>query len=98
LRAIDVGTFFLPIYILVLIFLLIDLALSFFKGYYAFGKGKVIDDGWSVVKNYLKTQFYIDFIVISVYSIPLFHEDFALNFMQLIPAALIWIKKFKYQR
>ena len=98
LRAADVGTIYLPIYIIVLIFLVIDLVLSFFKGYYAFGKGKIVDDGWMVVNNYLRTQFYFDFLVVSIYTIPLFHEDFGLNFMQLVPAALIWIKKFKYQR
>ncbi len=32
-----------------------------------------------------------------VYLIPTAHDDFYLNFLQFIPAGLIWIKKFKYQ-
>jgi len=45
----------------------------------------------------MKTQLYFDVIVWVIYIIPLIHEDYALNFMQLITAGIIWIKKFKYQ-
>lgn len=72
-RAIDLGTIYLPIYVVILIFLVVDMVLSFFKGYYAFGKGKVIDDGLLVAVNYLKSQFYIDFLVVGIYIIPLVH-------------------------
>lgn len=36
-------------------------------------------------------------VVLAVYIVPLFHQDYELNFLQLIPGALIWKKKFKYQ-
>jgi hypothetical protein len=80
-----------------LIFLAIDSASNFFKGYYAFGRGKVIDDFQKILPHYLKGQFIFDVIVWFIYLIPLIHQDYALNFLQLIPGALIWVKKFKYQ-
>jgi len=67
--------------------------LSFFKGYYAFGKGKVIDNPKNIALNNLKTQFPFDIIVIIMYTIPLIYKDHLTNFLQLIPAGLIWIKK-----
>ncbi len=35
--------------------------------------------------------------MVAIYIVPLIHQDYGLNYMQLIPGALIWIKKFKYQ-
>jgi hypothetical protein len=87
----------LPIYLTILALLAVDIFFSFFKGFYAFGKGKVIDDGVQVAMNYLKFQFPFDIIIVILYIIPLIHQDRSLNFVQLIPAALIWIKKFKNQ-
>lgn len=74
-----------------------DIILSFFKGYYAFGKGRVIDDPKKVAMNYLTNQFPFDFIVVALYIIPLVFQDRVINFLQLIPAGLIWVKKFRNQ-
>lgn len=84
-------------YFSLLAVLVIDILLSFFKGYHAFGKGKVIDDGYLVARHYLFTQFFFDLAVVFFYLIPLIHESFALNFLQFIPLILIWIKKSKCQ-
>ena len=48
------------------------MVLSFFKGYYAFGRGKVIDDKYLVAKKNLITQFPFDILVILFYITPLF--------------------------
>ena len=77
--------------------LVLDMAINFLKGYYAYGKGKVVEDPIKIAKHYLTTQFPIDFIVVVIYIIPRIHQSLALNFLQLIPATLIWIKKFQYQ-
>ena len=34
--------------------LVIDIIINFHKGYYAFGRGKVIDDHYLIIKHYLK--------------------------------------------
>ena len=62
------------------------------------GKGRTIDNLKKIVLNYLKTQFYFDILVLGTYIVPLFVQSFGLNFLQLLPALLLWIKKFKYQR
>lgn len=84
-------------YIIVVLFLGFDIALSFFKGYYSFGQGKVVDDWNQIIRNYLKTQFFFDATVFLVYIIPLITQTFAIDFVQLISGGLIWVKKFKYQ-
>lgn len=71
--------------------------LCFFKGYYSFGRGKVIDDWNEIINNYLWTQFYFDLIVFVIYLIPLLYISKTVNFLQLISGGLLWIKKFKYQ-
>lgn len=75
----------------------VDIFLSFFMGYYAFGKGRVVDDPVKVCLYYLKHQFLIDLLVVLLYSIPLIYQSFGLNFLQLLTAGLLWFKKFKYQ-
>lgn len=84
-------------YILVVLFLGFDIVLSFFKGYYSFGQGKVIDDWSQIKRNYLRTQFFFDITVFVVYIIPLITQSFDINFIQLISGGLIWVKKFNYQ-
>jgi hypothetical protein len=66
-------------------------------GYYAIGKGKVVDDPVKIVIYYLKHQFVFDAITVLLYSVPLIYQSFGLNFLQLVTAGLLWIKKFKYQ-
>ena len=61
-----------PLYILLFFLLAIDIILSFFKGYYAYGRGKVVDDKYLVALKYLKTQFPFDIVVSLVYITPLF--------------------------
>jgi hypothetical protein len=79
-------------------FMLVDILINFFKGYYNFGKGKIIDKPDKIVRNYLRSQFLFDILMIILYSIPLFYQSIDLNFLQLLTAGLVWIKKFKYQR
>ena len=47
-------------YSLLLVCLAVDIVINFHKGYYAFGRGKVIDDHDLIVKHYLKIHFPID--------------------------------------
>ena len=61
-----------PIFIIIAALLVVDMVLSFFKGYYAFGRGKVIDDKYLVAKKYMITQFPFDILVIVFYITPLF--------------------------
>ena len=61
-----------PFYILLFILLVIDIFLSFFKGFYAFGRGKVVDDKYQVAKKYLISQFPFDFVVAMFYLTPLY--------------------------
>jgi hypothetical protein len=57
----------------------------------------VIDD-WNMIKHkYLRSQFPIDIIVLTIYTLPLIYNDYHVNFLQLIPGILLWLKKFKYQ-
>lgn len=92
------GSTYLPIYISLVLYFCIDIGMNFFKGYYAFGRGKVIDDINMIISHYLKTQFYFDVIFVVIYIIPLIYQAYGVNFLQLISGALIWIKKFKYQQ
>jgi hypothetical protein len=89
---------YLPVYLCMLSLLVVDCLLSFCKGYYAFGKGKVVDDKHLIIRHYLTSQFPLDFLTIALYIVPLIHQSLDLNFLQLMPAALIWVKKFDYQR
>lgn len=78
-------------------FLILDMGLSCSKGFYLKGQGKVVDAPSAILKHYLKGQFIVDLATVVIYSVPLYAQSFGLNFLQLVPAALIWIKKFKYQ-
>jgi hypothetical protein len=84
-------------YLTALIFLAVDIMLSFFVGYYSPGRGRVVDDGKEIANKYLWSQFPLDLIVWLVYLVPLIHIGFALNFLQLVSAGLLWTKKFRYQ-
>ena len=70
-RDIVLGDIERPIYILLFLLLVADIVLSFFKGYYVFGRGKVVDDKWMVAKKYLFTQFPFDLTVAVFYLTPL---------------------------
>lgn len=85
-----------PFFLFNLAFLVVDMFLSFFKGYYVLGRAQIIDDPWEVLLHYLKYQFYFDITIIGIYIIPLFYQSFQVNFLQLIPICLLWIKKIKY--
>ena len=52
----------------------------------------------TIVKNYLRTQFYFDVIVILIVLIPLIYDSYDIDYIQLIPVVLLWIKKTKYSR
>ena len=95
-NQLDIG-FYKPAYFTFLTVMILDIVMNLFKGYYAFGKGKVIDDPGKIMRHYLTSQFPIDFFVVIFYIIPLIYQNLGLNFLQLIPAAFIWIKKFQYQ-
>lgn len=92
------------VYIFLVCLLAIDIFINFHKGYYAFGYGKVIDDHERIIKRYLKFHFGIDLICtyivylgLILLLIPLFHSSYGVNFIQLIPIVLLFIKKFKCQ-
>ena len=57
-----------------------------------------MDDKRLVAWHYLTSHFPFDLIVTIMYMIPLIRQNQSLNFLQLIPAVLLWVKKFKYQR
>ena len=82
---------------MIILFLLLDVFLNFHKGYYAFGKGRIIDDQRKIIRNYLIYQFPFDIISNTFFLIPRFNDDYFVNFLQVIPGILFWIKKFKYQ-
>ena len=56
-----------------------------------------MDDWKEIVNNYLWSQFPFDLALWIVYVVPLIHIGFALNFLQIISAVLLWTKKFRYQ-
>jgi hypothetical protein len=66
-------SFYRPIYFSFLAFMVLDMILSFFKGYYSFGKGRVIEDYQKIMVNYLKTQFPYDLVTVLLYVVPLIH-------------------------
>ena len=92
-------------YVAFVIIFIVDVVINFHKGYYAFGRGKVIDDPELIIKHYLKIYFAMDvickyffiFLAIGILIIPLIHSDYFLNFLQLVPAVLLYFKKFKNQ-
>lgn len=47
-------------YIFLLVLLAVDIVLNFHRGYYAFGRGKVIDDPYLIIQHYLKIYFAAD--------------------------------------
>ncbi len=96
-EELQLSSIYLPVYLTFLVFMVVDMILSFFKGYYAFGKGKVVDEHGKIVRNNLRNQFPFDIVVVTLYAVPLFHQSLGWNFLQLFTAGLIWIKKFKYQ-
>lgn len=85
------------VYWLVVGFFAIDIGISFHKGYYAKDKGKVIQDTRLIAKHYLITQFYFDVIALLLLIVPRAIDQVNVNFIQLIPMLLLWIKKIKYQ-
>ncbi len=56
-----------------------------------------MDDWREITSKYLWHQFPFDIIVWLIYAVPLFYIAFGLNFLQLVPAVLLWVKKFRYQ-
>jgi hypothetical protein len=73
------------------------MAFSCLKGFYAFGKGRIVEDYMEILKHYLKTQFPFDIIVVLTYIVPVIYQSFGVNYIQLIPMLLLWVKKIKYQ-
>lgn len=53
---------YFAIYISLLVFFCAEIVVCFHKGYYAFGRGRVIDDHDLIVKHYFKIQFIIDIV------------------------------------
>lgn len=91
-------------YICCLIILALDIIINFHKGYYAFGRGKVIDEPELIIKHYLKIYFAMDLVsnlfnnlAIIILTISMVRNGYFLNYMQLIPAVLLYFKKFKNQ-
>lgn len=80
-----------------MLFLLADIMFSFFQGYYSEGRGRVVDDWREIREHYLWTQFPFDVSVFLLYLIPLIYISYAVNFLQLLTAGLLWVKKFSYQ-
>lgn len=54
--------FYTVLYLVLLLLFAVDIALNFNKGFYAFGRGKVIDDPRLIILNYLKLTFFLDLI------------------------------------
>jgi hypothetical protein len=79
-------------------FLVNDLALTFFKGYYNSRKGIIIDDMRKIAVKYLKFQFWIDFLNIGFLIIPYTTQAESGEAALFIPLFLTWIKKGKIQR
>lgn len=50
-----------------------DIIVSFFVGYYAFGKGKVVDDPKRIAINYVTKQFIFDIVTMLLYIVPLIY-------------------------
>ena len=84
-------------YWLVVGFFGIDIGMGFHKGYYDKKKGKIIEDTRLIHRHYLTTQFYFDAVSLILLIIPRIVDQDNVDFIQLIPMLLLWIKKFKYQ-
>ena len=56
----NTNTAYVVLYSVQLIFLAVDMVICFHKGYYAFGRGRVINDHRQIVRHYLKIHFSID--------------------------------------
>lgn len=85
-------------YIACLLVLCADIVINFHKGYYAFGRGKVVDEPQLIIRHYLKANFIIDIIAIAMLVIAMAVNQYTLNFLQLVPAILLYFKKFRCQR
>lgn len=57
---------YIIIYVSLIVIIAIDVIINFHKGYYAFGRGKVIDDPALIIKHYLKIYFVMD--LASIYA------------------------------
>lgn len=78
-------------------FLAADVLLSLLRGYYAYGKGRIVEDPRSIVLHYLRGQLGLDVVSLGLYVVPLAYLQYGVNFLQLIPGVLFWVKKFQYQ-
>lgn len=56
------NNFYTATYLLITIIFVIDIIINFHKGYYAFGRGKVIDEPELIIKHYLKIYFAMDIV------------------------------------
>ena len=56
------------------------------------------DNHEQIIRHYIKIHFPIDISAILLLLIPLFHSDYFLNYIQLVPAVLLYIKKAKNER
>ena len=54
--------FYTIAYITLAVLFIVDVIINFHKGYYAFGRGKVIDDHILIIKHYLKIYFAMDVV------------------------------------
>jgi hypothetical protein len=71
-KEINQNNIFTIAYITIIAILVFDVLICFHKGFYAFGRGRVINDQKMIVKNYVTGQFILDFISIGLFLIPLF--------------------------
>jgi hypothetical protein len=91
------GSVYRPVYLALWVLMLLDILFNCFKGYHAFGKGKVVDDQLLILRHYLTSQFPLDLLTLGLYTLPLFEQSFYLNLLQIVTAALLWVKKYSYQ-
>lgn len=80
--------------------MVVDIFVSFNKGYYEYGKGKVCDDFSKIIKNYLKTQIYFDLLSVGMLVVPKVYNQANqnVNLLLFVPIVFLWVKKFKYQK
>ena len=55
--------------------LVLDISLNFFKGYYAFGRGRVIDEHSLILRHYLTGQFIVDGLVLFLLILPFIYQS-----------------------
>ena len=78
-------------------FYVIDMALTFVKGYYHRWKGIIIDDMHKMARRYLKFQFWIDLMTIGFLMIPYLSRSPNSELAFFVPLFLTWIKKYQIQ-